>query len=237
MYIITGASDNHFRSLLQFLHSVPLGYREKTFVWDLGLSEANLNSLHNSFPTLQYRRFPYEEYPSWFRIDVRAGEYAWKPVAIWRTAIEVGEDVLLWCDAGNRMPSQLDAIVEVVRRQGVYSPISAGTVGKWTHPGCLQWFGIGGSDTMLGLSPRNGAIVGFDMGQGRAWRLLEEWAYLAEQRDCIAPVGSNRENHRQDQAVLSILYYRFTDGASLVETNLGMLTHQDCDEEGVVAKI
>jgi hypothetical protein len=229
MYIITGASDNHFQSLLHFLKSVPSHQIGQTFVWDLGLSSANLESLHNAYPRINYRRFPYEEYPAWFCIDVNAGEYAWKPVAIWRTALEVKEGVLLWCDAGNRLGNNLDSICEIIQRQGVYSPISAGTVRKWTHPGCLYWFGISDMDSILERWPRNGAIVGFDVNQGAAWRFLEEWAALAQQKDCIAPEGSSRENHRQDQAVLTILYYKFTNGASLVETNIGILTHQDCD--------
>lgn len=230
MILVTGASDNHFRSLLQFLYSVPSEI--VVFVWDLGLSPGNLDSLHSlqrSRGVLHLRRFPYEEYPTWFEIGVNAGEYAWKPVAIWRTALEVGEGVVLWCDAGDRIVGDMRSVEEVIQRQGVYSPISAGTVRMWTHQGCLDWFVIEEGNPILGLSPRNGAIVGFHLGNGSAWRVLEEWADLAQKRECIAPVGSSRENHRQDQAVFTILYYRFTGGLGLCNEPIGILTHQDCD--------
>ncbi len=228
MYIVTGASDNHFQSLLQFLHSLPPSQLPNTFVWDLGLSQRNRDILQSiALRPLRLRAFPYEEYPAYFNIQVAAGEYAWKPVAIWRTALEVQSGILLWCDAGNRCMS-LDPLETVIRAQGVYTPISAGTVQKWTHPGCLAFFQIKERDPLMELSPRNGAIVGFDLAQARAWALLEEWASLAQRQDCIAPPGSSRENHRQDQAVLTILYYRYT-GGDMLETRSLMQTHQDCD--------
>ncbi len=250
LFIITGASDNHFRSLLQFLQSLPPSQLPRTDVWNFGLSVANLDSLQSAYPFVRLRHFPYGDYPAWFDIRVDAGQYAWKPVAIWRTAMEVAfeaigveedgsdrrleDQVILWCDAGNRLgggETGLQALEAVIRTQGVYSPISAGTMRQWTHPGCLAWFGIGENEKgLLDASPRNGAIVGFDVSQGHVWNLLDEWAHLAKQKDCIAPVGSDRSNHRQDQAVLSVLYYRYTGGAGLEGRPLGgLLTHQDVE--------
>ena len=52
----------------------------------------------------------------------------------------------------------------------------------------------------------NGAIVGFDM---RAYeQVVKPWAECALKRECIGPLGSNRGNHRQDQAVLTVLLYQ-----------------------------
>jgi hypothetical protein len=233
MYIVTGASDNHFRSLLQFLQSIPPAQIPYTYVWDLGLSEEHLNSLQSLFPAARLRRFPFAEYPVYFNIKEAAGQYAWKPVAVWRTALELSNEgcggVLLWCDAGNRIVGALGSIAYVIASQGVYSPLSAGTVKQWTHPGCLAFFSIQEGDAMLDMSPRNGAIVGFDLDNARAWQLLETWVTLAQWQECIAPAGSDRTNHRQDQAVFTILYYRYTDMNSLRDTNISLLTHQDCD--------
>ena len=36
-------------------------------------------------------------------------------------------------------------------------------------------------------------------------RLVGRWRYLALKPDVIAPQGSNRSNHRQDQAILTLL--------------------------------
>ncbi len=231
MHIVTGASQNHFKSLCQFLNSLQTAQLANTHVWDFGISAESLAHLEVSFKNkgIRIHRFPFEEYPDYFAIEKEAGHYAWKPVAIYLTALEVREGVLLWCDAGNRRDGPLENARIVIRSQGVYSPISAGTMRTWTHPGCLAWFGIGEEDPVLRLPPRNGAIVGFDLGNVRAWQLLETWAELAQQKDCIAPAGSSRANHRQDQAVLSVLYYRFTKNKSLASTNICLITHQDCD--------
>ena len=226
MYIVTGASDNHFKSLCQFLRSVP--DLSRTFVWNLGLSEANLVTLATEFPTIRRRDFPYAEYPAYFNIHVNAGEYAWKPVAILKTAQEIGfEDILLWCDAGNRQMTTWDRTINAIRQQGLYSPVTPGTIEKWTHPACLKWFGVKGE--LLKKSPRDGAIVGFDLSNPAAVKILEDWAYLAQQKECIAPEGSDRSNHRQDQAVLTLLYYAFTNHQDLECSQFCLATHQDCD--------
>ncbi len=227
MWIATGASENHARSLIQFLHSIPIQNRTQIYMWDLGLSRQTLETIRTQFPTIQIRRFPFEDYPPYFDIQRNAGEYAWKPVLLWRTAQEIQEGVLLWCDAGNRFVGSLEPLRITIQSQGIYSPISSGTVEKWTHPQCLAYLGV--EREMLGMPPRNGAIVGFDLSQGRAWNVLEEWSQLAQIQHCIAPRGSDRSNHRQDQAVFSILYYRYTQGAMLENHYISLQIHQDCD--------
>ena len=37
--------------------------------------------------------------------------------------------------------------------------------------------------------------------------MAKKWAYYSKQRECISPDGSDRSNHRQDQSLLSILFY------------------------------
>jgi hypothetical protein len=39
--------------------------------------------------------------------------------------------------------------------------------------------------------------------------LLFDWSKYSEQKEIIAPIGSNRLNHRQDQSVLSLLFYKY----------------------------
>ena len=51
----------------------------------------------------------------------------------------------------------------------------------------------------------HGAIVGFDLSHSPARKLLAAWLSCALHRECIAPVGSHRGNHRQDQAELTVI--------------------------------
>jgi hypothetical protein len=229
--IITGASHNHARSLFQFLRTVPS--HQTVYVWDFGLNDETRATLTTLFPNIRLRVFDWSRYPAFFDINVAAGEYAWKPAAIWETTRELrqrGEgDLLLWCDAGNMIREPLDPVWDTIHAQGVYSPISAGTVRKWTHPGMLDYMQISHRDPVLDAQPRNGAIIGFDLTNPSARAVLREWASLARCRDCIAPPGSSRENHRQDQALLTLLYYRFTGNQTLQIGNMGIQTHCDCD--------
>jgi hypothetical protein len=46
-------------------------------------------------------------------------------------------------------------------------------------------------------------------------------------KNCIAPNGSNRQNHRQDQAVFSILFYKYLNTSSFSNNYLGYTIHND----------
>jgi hypothetical protein len=210
--IVTGASENHGKSLIQLLNSIRLHAPTVPVVaFDYGLHESTRNYINTQFPTVTLRRFPFEGYPSYFDIRVNAGEYAWKPVSIAMVAEEYG-GIVLWCDAGNILTGSLEPIVDVIVRQGIYSPISAGTVGQWTHPGTLAWFHA--PLDVLTRPPRNGAILGWDVRNPRIMDVLRQFVACALQKDCIAPEGSNRSNHRQEQAVFTLLYYSCMGSAS-----------------------
>lgn len=226
--IVSGASENHAKSLRAFLDSLHAVCDEVVIhIWDFGLTVGSRGMLEERFPFAHFHTFDFSRFPDYFNIDIEAGQYAWKPAAIWQTALTVREGPLLWCDAGNRLDGPVGGLKSVIERQGVYSPISAGSVRKWTHPACLQYMNV--PDSMLEMSPRNGAIVGFDLSNIHAWEVLEDWYRLAQIKECIAPEGSNRSNHRQDQAVLSVLYYRFTNNTDLYTSYINMKTHCDID--------
>ena len=52
-------------------------------------------------------------------------------------------------------------------------------------------------------------LVGLRYGHAGVRELVREWAACALRKECIAPAGSSRANHRQDQSALSILAQRF----------------------------
>jgi hypothetical protein len=67
-----------------------------------------------------------------------------------------------------------------------------------------------GRYTAADLRPRlnrNAAVVGFSLDDLPALNLLNEWDRLCHCRQVVAPQGSDRSNHRQDQAVLTLLFY------------------------------
>jgi hypothetical protein len=50
-------------------------------------------------------------------------------------------------------------------------------------------------------------IVGFHGHSAASQDLVREWASCATRRGCIAPEGSSKQNHRQDQTALNLLLY------------------------------
>jgi hypothetical protein len=71
------------------------------------------------------------------------------------------------------------------------------------------WIGFNGFGSDFGsnrILHYNGAVVAFDT--KKTQHIIDEWYSCALNKDCIAPVGSNRSNHRQDQAILTYLTAR-----------------------------
>jgi len=210
--VVTAASQNHSKSLIQFLCSmivnkVPF---EEVFVYDLGLDPTTLRIIKDMFPAhhIRLRSFHYDKYPDYFDIHTNAGQYAWKPVIIEEVAKEVKKGLLFWCDAGNKIMDNMQSLFEFMRTTYIYTPASSGTIRQWTHPRMLEYFFIQPNDIMNEKIMRNAAQVCFHLCED-TMEFIEEWSYCAQVRDCIAPKGSDRTNHRQDQSILSILYYRY----------------------------
>jgi hypothetical protein len=85
---------------------------------------------------------------------------------------------------------------------------------QWTHPLMFDHLGV---DASAYGDKRNAdaTLVGFAIGTAPTaarealYRdIVVPWKACALVKDCIAPPGSSRANHRQDQAVLSYLVHR-----------------------------
>lgn len=179
--------------------------------------------------------FPYHQHPGWMNISVSTvpqcarrghraiascakhpltkhhsrGEYAWKAVIIKQVAEEYGG--VLWLDAGDIVTDALIYIDSQIFTLGVYSPSSEGIVQDWTHPKTIEYlarrfFPVVSTrqlSLLLNRPNANGAFVGFRNNSV----LLQMFYECCIIRACIAPDGSSRVNHRQDQAVLSVLMH------------------------------
>ncbi len=227
--IVTGADSSHFRSLLNLLTSIEkYEPTSKVSVWNLGLTEIEKDTLKIKFPNFELKSFEFDKYPQHLNIKVNAGEYAWKPAIIYEEFNNQNE-ILLWLDAGDLLTSNLRWIKQFIKFSGFYSPYSSGTLIDWTHPTMLKRFNVGG----LNLCKRNlnGAIIGFDTQNTSAKDLVIAWFECAMEKECIAPDGSGRSNHRQDQAALTCLAYNLhlaPHGFYAVNRKfLGILQHQD----------
>lgn len=236
--ICTGASDNHSKSLLNFLESVYINIRceYKMFVYDLGMNEESLTRF-KSLPqnmNITLKKFDFENYPEYYNIQLNSGEYAWKSAIIKEVSdVLNNEHVLLWCDAGNIITPQFDHnfMKNLLNRVGVYSPSSSGNVYIWTHPSVLKKFNSENNYELLNFPNRNGAILYFNLYYKEVRDFIDDFYNYSMIKDYIAPEGSSRNNHRQDQALFTILYYFFVKKYNIPIENqyYGILIHQDCD--------
>lgn len=232
--IVTGASQNHFKSLKQFLSSVNTS-TIKCFVYDLGLNAESVEQLKKY--TVEYRLFDYSAYPSYYDININAGEYAWKPAIIYNTMKELlstdRAPILLWCDAGNIFRHcNIGELKQYILQNKLYSPDSNDDVKFWTHPLTRMWFKIGDDDPILLKQNRNAAILGFHINDPDVQSFIEKFNECASIKECIAPEGSNRSNHRQDQAVFTVLYYKFMGehpSYRITNSTFNIASHRDCD--------
>ena len=73
----------------------------------------------------------------------------------------------------------------------------------------------------------NGAIVGFDRTSPAHMSMLAEWLRCASNVSCIAPPGSTRTNHRQDQAALTLLATQRGYRCDVGSIQVGVALHKD----------
>lgn len=235
MLLVTGASDNHVRSLRQFIASFVrhnTAGRHRLLVWNLGLSEGDwmsiqtAHSTHSTHSHIGCVVFDFTKYPDWFDIAKDAGQYAWKPAILKLVAAKHPAELVVWMDAGNLLTDSLRNLERFLRSNALYSSYSVGRIQDWTHPATVAALAPWGSFHAPKLN-RNGACLGFNLSAERARLCLEEWATACATKEVIAPVGSSRANHRQDQSVFSILYYKYVGSDAVSNVFLGYTIHND----------
>ena len=229
MIIVSAADSSHFKSLKQLLQSIFLHEKEpsKVIVYDLGLRDAERQEICDRFPSVEVRVFDYSRYPEYLDIKVNCGEYAWKPVIV---ADVVGEFLrpVCWMDAGCLLTKPLLLLRKALSSCGFCSYEASGRVFDWTHPGTFDFLGC--EDVLWAKRNLAATIVAVNPRFSDAVRLIRRWKQCALIKECIAPEGSNRENHRQDQAVLTLLVYQSGVKRCLLDSEIiGIHTHRDID--------
>lgn len=209
LIFVTAADASHSKSLVQLIDSlVVFEPNSKVIIYDLGLTSAQLNSVIQRYallPDIQIRAFEYKKYPDFFDVKVDAGQYAWKPSIIRETCCELMLP-FIWMDSGNVIDHKLTWVRKFLSRDGFYCPMSSGSIQDWTHPMMCNFLNL--DPDLLPLRNLNAAVIGFDPRVPKVLSLINKWAECALHRECIAPIGSSRSNHRQDQAALTILAYQ-----------------------------
>lgn len=210
MIVITGASDNHYLTLINMINSF-IKYNETNFliIYNLGLNDNNWNNIQNMFNHnnfLKFKVFDYSKYPEWFNINIEAGHYAWKPTIIYNTFIDNTNEKIIWMDSGNLIYNKnLNELENYLDNNYIYSATSSDNIKLWTHPSTIQYMNC----NWIEKQNRNAACMGFNCKIDKVKDFIKEFYHFSQIKECIAPEGSSRKNHRQDQSVFSILFYKY----------------------------
>ncbi|RCI02636.1 hypothetical protein CU098_006949 [Rhizopus stolonifer] len=231
---------NHLCSLENFLYSLynlrsQVEHDEfpRIVVYNIGMNRTQLPILDQFVETGlvdELVTFDYFKYPRFWDVAISAGEYAWKTGIVHEASEKYAEDgPLVWLDAGNIVtPEFLLTIPNVIRENGgFWSPKSSKRMKDWTHPGMYDYFEA--DPDHYARNPNcNGAAIGFDLAnQTIIQNVIEPWYRCGLDKDCIAPPGSSRANHRQDQAALTFLAYRAGFSCLKAPNSYNLQTHRD----------
>ena len=222
--IVTAADGGHFLTLVGALWALRRTEAESTriIIYDLGLKPCQrryLDGLVSCFRsgTTVVRSFDYSQYPSYFNVTKHAGCYAWKPAIVHEVLAEVSDgDSVVWIDAGTETGRRVGTLLAdsySYSVDGFISTVTTGTMDQWTHQGMKDWFAVHTASLPVAAtikreraaSPCNGAFLGFRKGSDAERAIVPTWFACAMDKNCIAPEGSSRRNHRQDQSALTLL--------------------------------
>jgi len=215
--IVSGCCSNYFQYWLNLYKSICENVpRAIVHFYDLGLTEDQQKQVHHLIAEkrviIHYHFFDFTQYPDWVHISNQAGQWAWKAQCIKDVAdnhvSNPNTTVLLWCDSANIILDNLRELETVVVQNGIYSPVSSGNMQKWTHPETIAYFN---ANRFLLYPNRNAALPAFFLGKNWVREFIDDYAHLSLVKNCIFPEGSSRANHRQDQSVLSCLYYIYAE--------------------------
>jgi len=225
--IITAADDRYINTLKNFIESFTLDMN-KLIVYNLGLNDENNNIIYelNKIYSFCFKKFEYENYPDHVDIKKYNGlfcSYAFKPIIIYNEAnniINEGKNII-WMDSANRFDKHsIEMICSAVIKIGIYSPIAvnANTIEtiELNHIDCINHYNISHEEHIQLLPFRSANLIAINYKSSCGFSILNDWYQASLNKNIISPNNSSRNNHRQDQSILSILMYLYEKNNNIV---------------------
>lgn len=211
--LVTASDTKFFLFLIRLIDNViNISNKKKIeiriIVYNLGMTNAEMEKL-NVYKRVTLEHFNFNKYPDYVSLEKFNGNncsYAWKPIIIYDVCEKYG-GLVHWMDTRN-LYSNFNTLIKILKNDYIYTPLSDGNVEKWTHQKCIDYLnGLKYKNNKM----RNAAIVGINYDIKWIKEFVKEWRDLALIKECICPEGSDRKNHRQDQSLLTLLYYKYND--------------------------
>lgn len=204
---VTAAEQNYYLKVQILLTSYFKNLNNKLILYDLGLKPEQIINLSNNYSDLEIRKFKFDKFPKFVGTfhDDKLGSYAWKPIIVDQVLNEFKCKVV-WLDAGNVINKKVGLLKVALTAKKFISPLSSNTIKDWTYPSTFKYISL--KEKYLTSPNYASGLISFDYKNEKSKKLSNEWRRFSEIEDCIAPIGSSRENHRQDQTILTLLIYK-----------------------------
>ena len=136
MPIVTAADHRFARTLHQMLASAErcaLPAAHRISVVDLGMHERDRERIARRFPWCRIDRFDFTAGPPHLR---ELGNFAWKPFLIF-DRVSRGDGPILWFDSATLFHGGIDAMIDGVSRDGIFSLAGQSSLGECFDPRTL----------------------------------------------------------------------------------------------------
>jgi hypothetical protein len=223
---LTIANRNFFFQLVVLIDSLRKFESEKLIIYDIGLSANQKAFIIKKFINVEITPFKFEDYPPHFNLKINHGSYAWKIAALHEVFFKYKCD-LIYLDARNYVTDPFYAPKYYLAKKGYYFPFASGKIKDWTHPETLKHFNNSEIENNFNL---NASFFGISFNNYNVRALVEELFSLSLIEGIISPEGSNRQNHRFDQSLLSCIFYKIFSTkphSSLSSKVINVITHFD----------
>ncbi len=205
---ISAAEKNYFSQLRSLIESFQDNSKCKLIIYDIGLEKNQVEILKKEYKDIEIRTFDFKKYPEFVSqyFDGKLGNYAWKPIIV-NEILEEFRSKVVWLDAGNLINSKIIFLKITLTALGLVVPVSSNRIIDWTHSKTIDLIGL--NQKFLKSNNYASGLIGFDYNLSIAKQISAKWSEFSQIQECISPTGSSRDNHRQDQAVLTLLLYKY----------------------------
>lgn len=206
--IVTGANSIFYASMIQLINSIKIHEKGNYYIvaYDLGLTKQQRFYINRDFPEIELKTFDFSKYPPHFNLAINAGSYAWKPLIIKNEFINTNsEDYLFWIDAGCIIKRQLLFIRAALYFYGFYAVLAGPQTKELTHENTIRYLNLKEESCLRMLAA---TFMGFKIKNKKNRKMVFDWAEAALDEKIISPEGTSRDNHRFDQSIISLLYYK-----------------------------
>mmetsp|Transcript_17923 Transcript_17923/g.58874 ORF Transcript_17923/g.58874 Transcript_17923/m.58874 type:complete len:533 (-) Transcript_17923:233-1831(-) len=216
--LVSAASHEYFERLANLVGSIHVWASDiPIVVYDVGLTERQNQQLQG-WRNVSVRKLDFSKLPEHVRwTGWEESTYAFKPIVIRKALTDY--QCILWLDSGIELRRDVSwAFDWMGERKALFLASGWPFPNSWVHPQSLRSLNVTEESSSFGVfADEKGhaslevwsGVVGFNQADAKMMRLVvEPWYECALNRECIAPLGSNKTNHRQDQTILSILFYK-----------------------------